>query len=78
MKTYRAKVVYIGGLLFYSVGMIILAKFPTKVGVLLFSISAGIIYATLFTLPYLLLANYHASGSVSYLYAIIYSAERLF
>lgn len=55
---------YTGGLVFYALGMIVLAVFPTKWGVLVLSISAGVIYATLFTLPYLLLANYHASGSV--------------
>lgn len=62
---YSAKVVYVSGLVFYGVGMVILATFPTKWGVLLLSISAGVIYATLFTLPYLIMANYHASGSVS-------------
>lgn len=60
-----AKTVYIGGLVFYGLGMVVLAYCPTKWGVLVLSVSAGVIYATLFTLPYMLLANYHASGSVS-------------
>lgn len=50
--------------MFYGFGMFVLAIVQTKWGVLLLSISAGVIYATLFTLPYMLLANYHASGSV--------------
>lgn len=37
--------------------------YPTKVGVLLFSTSAGIVYGTLFTIPFLLVAQYHAKGT---------------
>jgi solute carrier family 45 protein 1/2/4 len=34
-------------------------------GVIFFSWTAGIMYATLFTMPYLLVARYHASETVS-------------
>ncbi len=34
------------------------------VGVIIFSWTAGIMYSTLFTMPYLLVANYHASQVV--------------
>jgi solute carrier family 45, member 1/2/4 len=37
--------------------------YPTKIGVLVFSTTAGIIYATLFTIPYLLVAQYHGKGT---------------
>lgn len=30
---------------------------------MLFSTTAGVVYATLFTIPFLLVANYHAKGS---------------
>lgn len=43
--------------------MTVLATFPSKLGVLLLSTTAGIVYATLFTIPFLLIAQYHAKGS---------------
>lgn len=39
-----------------------LTKHP--VGVILFSWTAGVMYSTLFTMPYLLIAHYHASSTV--------------
>ena len=59
---FRAKRVYIGGLLFYSVGMTMMALTKNKFGVILFSWTAGVMYSTLFTMPYLLVANYHSKG----------------
>lgn len=35
-----------------------------KVGVILFSWTAGVMYSTLFTMPYLLVAHYHAKNTV--------------
>ena len=55
----RAKPVYIGGQLVYSVGMVFMALTQSKWGVLLFSWAAGVMYSTLFTMPYLLVAHYH-------------------
>lgn len=66
IKNFRMKFVYIGGLFSFGVGMMLLSIWPTKLGVLVFSIPAGIIYATIFTIPFLLIAKYHASGSVSF------------
>lgn len=63
ISIFGTKLVYIGGLLVFAAGMTILAAFPSKLGVLLLSITAGIIYATLFTMPFLLIAQYHAKGS---------------
>ncbi|KNC21105.1 hypothetical protein FF38_04337 [Lucilia cuprina] len=60
MKWFGTKAVYIAGIVYYGVGMLILGLWPTKWGVLVFSTSAGILYGTLFTMPYILVANYHA------------------
>ena len=60
-----AKRVYVMGQLVFTVGMTIMAATRHKVAVLLLSPTAGIMYATLFTMPYLLVAHYHTSGLVS-------------
>uniref|UniRef100_A0A1B6HCC0 Proton-associated sugar transporter A n=2 Tax=Homalodisca liturata TaxID=320908 RepID=A0A1B6HCC0_9HEMI len=59
IKKYKAKNVYVGGLLFYSVGMFLMAVLKHKIGVIVFSWTAGVMYSTLFTMPYLLIAHYH-------------------
>ena len=56
------KIVYIGSQLIYSVSMIILAFNKTKSSALILSPAAGIMYSTLFTVPYLLVAKYHQSN----------------
>ncbi|GIY52150.1 hypothetical protein CEXT_700821 [Caerostris extrusa] len=53
-----AKTTYIGGQLVYCVGMILMAVTRHKVAVILLSPTAGVMYATLFTMPYLLIAHY--------------------
>lgn len=62
LKLFRIRTVYMGGMITYATGMLILAIWPTKIGVLVLSTTAGIIYATLFTIPYILVARYHARG----------------
>lgn len=64
-NNYRARKMYIGGLLTYSLGMMLMALTKHKVGVIFFSWTAGVMYSTLFTMPYLLVAHYHAQGVVS-------------
>ena len=59
----RARPVYIGGQLVYCVGMVFMAMTRSKWGVLLFSWSAGVMYSTLFTMPYLLVAHYHETDA---------------
>ncbi|XP_075232164.1 loss of visual transmission isoform X2 [Lycorma delicatula] len=59
IKRYRAKPVYVGGLLFYSTGMFLMAVTAHRIGVILFSWTAGVMYSTVFTMPYLLVAHYH-------------------
>ncbi|XP_068081751.1 membrane-associated transporter protein [Anabrus simplex] len=63
IKKFGARKVYVGGLLFYSVGMLLMALTKHRVGVILFSWTAGVMYSTLFTMPYLLVAHYHSSGT---------------
>ncbi|XP_063229088.1 proton-associated sugar transporter A [Bacillus rossius redtenbacheri] len=62
IKRFRARRVYVGGLLFYSAGMTLMALVRHRVGVILFSWTAGVMYSTLFTMPYLLVARYHSTG----------------
>ncbi|CAF4815374.1 unnamed protein product [Pieris macdunnoughi] len=62
IKKFGAKRVYVGGLCTYSCGMMLLCILRTQTAVLLFSWTAGIMYSTLFTMPYLLVAHYHATG----------------
>ena len=61
---FRAKPVYVGGQLVYSLGMVCLALTRSKWAVLVFSCSAGVMYSTLFTMPYLLVAHYHETDSI--------------
>lgn len=65
VKRFRAKPVYVGGQLVYSVGMVFMALSRSKLGVIMFSWSAGIMYSTLFTMPYLVVAHYHETDCVS-------------
>lgn len=62
IKLTSTKIVYIGGCGVFGVGLFILAMWPTKPGVLVFSATSGIIYSTMFTLPYILIARYHLLG----------------
>lgn len=63
IQRFKAKPVYIGGLLFYCAGMTLMALTRAKASVILFSWTAGVMYSTLFTMPYLLVAHYHAKGT---------------
>lgn len=56
---------YVGGLLFYCTGMMLMAMTRAKASVIIFSWAAGVMYSTLFTMPYLLVAHYHSMGTVS-------------
>ncbi|KAH8335319.1 hypothetical protein KR074_010436 [Drosophila pseudoananassae] len=62
MKWFGTKAVYISGMIYYGIGMLVLGLWPTKWGVLVFSTSAGILYGTIFTVPFILVANYHAKN----------------
>ncbi|XP_014370922.2 proton-associated sugar transporter A [Papilio machaon] len=62
IKRLGAKKVYVGGLCTYSCGMMLLSLLRARAAVILFSWTAGVMYSTLFTMPYLLVAHYHATG----------------
>ncbi|XP_058063537.1 proton-associated sugar transporter A [Anopheles bellator] len=62
IQRFRARRVYVGGLLFYCCGMTLMALSKHRVGVIVFSWTAGVMYSTLFTMPYLLVAHYHLEG----------------
>lgn len=65
VKRFRAKPVYVCGQLVYSIGMVFMAMARSKWGVIFFSWSAGIMYSTLFTMPYLIVAHYHETDCYS-------------
>lgn len=65
MKWFGTKAVYISGMIYYGIGMLVLGLWPTKWGVLVFSTSAGILYGTIFTVPFILVARYHAKNCFS-------------
>ncbi|XP_070536854.1 membrane-associated transporter protein-like isoform X2 [Ptychodera flava] len=56
-----AKPVYIANILTYTVGMAILSIARTPAAVIILSFTSGIMYATIFTMPFLILAHYHSS-----------------
>ncbi|EFX86786.1 hypothetical protein DAPPUDRAFT_207948 [Daphnia pulex] len=61
VKRFKARQVYMAGQLVYTFGMILMAVTRSPAGVIIFSWTAGVMYSTLFTMPYLLVAHYHAS-----------------
>lgn len=63
---FRLKLIYVGSLTIFGISMFLLATFPSQLGVLILSVPAGIIYSTMLTIPFLLMAKYHACGSVSF------------
>ncbi|CAH1708570.1 proton-associated sugar transporter A [Aphis gossypii] len=63
IKRLGAKRVYVGGLLFYSTGMFLMAVTRHKFSVIFFSWAAGVMYSTMFTMPYLLIAHYHSTNT---------------
>ncbi|XP_053676382.1 membrane-associated transporter protein-like [Anopheles nili] len=63
IKVLRARTVYCGGLIIDAIGMACMAFFPNKVTVYVLSATGGIVYALLFTMPFLLIGQYHAKGT---------------
>ncbi|XP_074652893.1 membrane-associated transporter protein-like [Tubulanus polymorphus] len=58
---FGAKKVYVLSLLSTTIGMILMSLMPSRLTVIILSPSVGIIYAALFTMPYIILANYHSN-----------------
>ncbi|CAH1773681.1 unnamed protein product [Owenia fusiformis] len=63
VRKFKAKPVYILSQLVYTVGMVIMATVRHPVVVVLLSPTAGVMYATLFTMPYIILAHYHSNDT---------------
>ena len=59
---FGARRLYVGGQLVYAVGAAAMASFPSVTSVFVFSPTAGVMYGTLFTMPYILVAHYHATN----------------
>lgn len=60
------KRVYIGSQLIYAIGMLLMGYVKHRIGVIVLSAVAGILYSTLFTIPYLLISKYHTSNTVDF------------
>ncbi|XP_058463424.1 proton-associated sugar transporter A-like [Malaya genurostris] len=63
IKCFSARPVYIGGLLTYSLGMLLMALFNEKWMVFVSCSTVGIMYATIYSIPFLLISQYHAKNS---------------
>jgi len=61
-KYLGGRVVYVGGILIFCIGMLFMGLYPTKELVLILSTTGGVIYATQFTFPFILVARYHSKG----------------
>lgn len=68
IEWFGLRIMYIGGLMTYGLGMLVLSVWPVKIVVIISSSAAGIMYATMFTMPYVMLASYHSKGCVSFLF----------
>lgn len=58
------KRVYIASQLIYAIGMLLMGYFRHRLAVIILSAAAGILYSTLFTIPYLLISQYYAANTV--------------
>lgn len=64
LNRFNIKAIYILGQLTYSLGMLVLALTKNKYIAIIVSPTAGIMYSTLFTIPYILISNYHSDENV--------------
>ena len=60
IEVFGAQRLYVYGQLVYALGAAAMAAFPSVISVFLFSPTAGVMYGTPFTMPYILVAHYHA------------------
>lgn len=63
IKLFGARPVYIGGLLLNSVGMLLMALFNERWMVFICCVTVGIMYATIYSIPFLMISQYHAKNS---------------
>ncbi|XP_062556028.1 proton-associated sugar transporter A-like isoform X2 [Armigeres subalbatus] len=63
IQLFSARSVYIGGLLLNSIGMMLVAAIKSKLTVFACCITMGVEYATIYSLPFLLISLYHQKKS---------------
>ncbi|XP_058830143.1 proton-associated sugar transporter A-like [Topomyia yanbarensis] len=63
IKCFSARPVYVGGLLANSLGMLLMALFNEKWMVFVSCPTVGIMYATIYSIPFLMISQYHAKNS---------------
>lgn len=61
VKRFGLKKVYVGSILVDAVALLLMAAFRNKIAVIILSALCGVLYATLFTVPYILIAHYHST-----------------
>ena len=61
---------YVVSQLVYTVGAAAMALSRHRIAVVLLSVCPGVMYATLFTMPYLLVAHYHSTNMVRQHYVL--------
>ncbi|CAH1241827.1 SLC45A2 [Branchiostoma lanceolatum] len=57
-----ARAVYMAGQMTHCVGMLAMGLIRQRWAVIVLSCAAGVLYATIFTIPFILVANYHSQG----------------
>ncbi|XKL66956.1 hypothetical protein PGB90_010376 [Kerria lacca] len=62
IKRFGLKRIYLCSILLDSVSLLLIALLKNKFAVIVLSVSCGIFYATLFTVPYILVAHYHSNN----------------
>uniref|UniRef100_A0A182PFL3 Major facilitator superfamily (MFS) profile domain-containing protein n=1 Tax=Anopheles epiroticus TaxID=199890 RepID=A0A182PFL3_9DIPT len=63
VKKFGARPVYMGGLLLFSLGMLLMGLVKEKFMIFISCPTVGIMYATMYSLPYLLVSQYHSKNS---------------
>ncbi|XP_052861452.1 proton-associated sugar transporter A-like [Anopheles cruzii] len=62
IERFSARPVYVVGLLVHSLGMLLMGLFPQKLVVFLCCSLTGIMYATIYSIPFLLISHYHSKN----------------
>ncbi|XP_062534256.1 proton-associated sugar transporter A-like, partial [Armigeres subalbatus] len=63
IECFSSRFVLVGGLLVFSVGMLLMGIINTKWMVLVCGVTVGIMYATIYSVPFLLISRYHSRNS---------------
>ncbi|XP_052873405.1 proton-associated sugar transporter A-like [Anopheles cruzii] len=63
IQRFGGRPVYMGGLLLFSLGMLLMGLFREKFVIFITCPTVGIMYATMYSIPYLLVSQYHSKNS---------------